>query len=210
MKVKKSVKRGFLIFLVILFVISLAFLGYYGYEMYMGIRSKPTEVKIIDKIEAYNYYLEEDAPEGYKTMFKELAKVLKEKEIDEKEYASLISSMFVLDFYTLNNKVSKNDIGGVQFIHSKYKDNFILEAGDTVYKYIELNLDGKRKQKLPEVTSVEVIDSETRAYNYEGIKDNSSYIIKLKLSYKEDLGYPSEVTVKLVHTDKKLEIIYLK
>ena len=117
--------------------------------------------------------------------------------------------MFVLDFYTFDNKVSKNDVGGTQFILKDYRSNFILKASDTVYKYIELNLDGKRKQELPVVKDTEVIDIKTNNYTYEKIKDSKAYIIKIKITYEKDLGYPTEVTVKLVHQDKKLEIFYL-
>ena len=207
---KKGVKKVFFTIFIVLLVVSLSFLGYFGYKTYKNMTSKPGEVKIVDEIKAYGYVLEEDAPKGYKTMFKELSKVLAKEEVDEEEYAALVASMFAFDFYTLNNKVSKNDIGGVQFVLSSYKDNFILEASDSVYKYIEINLDGKRKQKLPEVTAVEVTNSEVRPYKFGKITDENSYIVSLKLTYAEDLKYPTEVTVKLVHQDKKLEVIYLK
>ena len=43
--------------------------------------------------------------EIYKTYFKELSKVLNEKTIDYTEYAKLISKLFVIDLYTLDNKL---------------------------------------------------------------------------------------------------------
>ena len=114
--------------------------------------------------------------------------------------------MFVIDFYNLSNKDSKNDVGGTQFFREKNLDNFILKASDTVYKSVEQNLDGKRKQELPEVNSSELLSITNDKYKYKEINDEKVYIAKVKIGYKEDMGYPEEVTVKLLHTDKKLEV----
>ena len=47
------------------------------------------------------------------------------KEVDNKKYAEAISKLFVIDFFTLDNKSSKNDVGGVQFVYTSYKADFI-------------------------------------------------------------------------------------
>ena len=38
------------------------------------------------------------------------------------------------------------------------------------------------------------------------MKDDKAYIVVVNLEYKKDLDYPTEVTIKLLHTGKKLEI----
>ena len=105
------------------------------------------------------------------------------------------------------DKISKNDIGGVQFIKSEYQENFALEASETVYKYIEHNIYGNREQELPVVSKVEVVDVEKTTYRYNDIVDDNTYKVNVKLEYEKDLGYPSNVTVVLIHNDKKLEVI---
>ena len=118
--------------------------------------------------------------------------------------------MTAVDFYNLDNKVSKNDIGGVQFIYSPYKENFVLEASETVYKYIEHNLYKDRTQQLPVVDSSYVDSIKTEKYQYKKIKDDEAYSVNVKLTYKKDMGYPSNVVVKLLHNGDKLEVYYMK
>ena len=118
--------------------------------------------------------------------------------------------MLVADFYNLDNKVSKNDIGGVQFIKEDYRNNFIFEASETVYKYIELNVYNDRTQELPVVSSVDIKSINTTTYKYKDITDSKAYKAVVTVAYEKDLGYPKEVTVVMVHNKdnaKKLEVI---
>lgn len=209
MRVKKKVKKTFKIIVIILLVILLLIGGFFVYKRFNNTSSAVTS-KVVDEIKDYGYTLEDDAPKGYKELFNELIKVLNEEEVNEEEYAKLVARMLVFDFYNLDNKVSKNDIGGVQFILSDYKENFVKEATETVYKYVEHNVYGDRKQDLPEVETVEVDSVRTNNYNYNDLKDDNAYIVKIKVSYKKNLGYPEEVTVKMLHNDKKLEVFYMK
>ena len=120
--------------------------------------NKQTEVKVLSVIEKYNYTLDDNETDIYKKYFKDLENVLNEEEINQEEYCSLISKLFVIDFYTLNNKITNKDIGGVQFLREDIRDNFSLKASNTLYKYIKNNIYGKRKQNLPEIKDVEVKD----------------------------------------------------
>lgn len=214
MRIKKSIKRVFIIILIILLVVILAIGGFIGYKKFkQGASVKETEV--VDEIKDYGYYLEDDAPKGYKALFEELRDVLNSEEIDEEKYATLVAQMLVFDFYNIDNKISKNDIGGTQFILENYRSNFTLEASETVYKYVEHNVYGNRKQDLPVVTEVTVDNVKTNGYKYKKITDDNAYIVKVNVSYKKDLGYPESVTVKLIHTQlddekQKLEVFYMK
>ena len=210
MKKKRKLKKKVVVMLILLVILIIGTVGFLVYKNWPKSENSPVEVKVVDKIPEYGYVLSDNAPQVYKDLFKKLVDVLKEQEVDYDEYARIISQMAVIDFYNLDNKSSKNDIGGTQFIKSDNVDNFILEASETVYKYIEQNLDGKRKQKLPVVTSSEVKELKNEKYKYKKIEDDKAYKVKVAIDYKEDLGYPKEVTVKLLHTDKKLEIYYMK
>lgn len=206
-KLKKKVVVLIVLILILLFVLTA---GIVIYTRKHNNTSVPAETQVVDKIESYGYVLENNKMDLYKDLFDKLVKVLKEEQVDEEEYAKIISQMAVSDFYNLDNKTSKNDIGGVQFIREKNRDNFILQASETVYKYIEQNLDGKRKQELPIVTKVDATSIKKGKYVYKNIKDDNAYTVIVKLEYKKDLGYPKQVVVKLLHTDKKLEIYYMK
>lgn len=203
-------KKITLIIIILLLVVLLSVGGYFGYKAVSKNKGAIGGTVVVDKIDKYGYTLEEDAPKVYKDLFKELQKVLNKDEIDYEEYAKLVAQMTVVDFYNLDNKVSKNDIGGVQFIYSPYKENFVLEASETVYKYIEHNLYKDRTQQLPVVDSSYVDSIKTEKYQYKKIKDDEAYSVNVKLTYKKDMGYPSNVVVKLLHNDGKLEVYYTK
>ncbi len=210
MKLKKSVKKKVNILIISLVVLILLVIGFLAYKRFFNNNTTPNKVKVVDKIGDYGYELEEDAPKEFKNLFEELRKLLSKDEFDEKEYASLVSRLLVLDFYNLDNKISKNDIGGVQFIRSDQQKNFILEASETVYKYIEHNVYGNRTQELPVVSKVEASEIKETTYKYKNINDEKAYKVTVDVTYKKDLGYPSKVTVVLIHNsdnEKKLEVI---
>ena len=168
------------------------------------------ENKVVDTIKNYDYHLKEEDSKLTSTLFNELDKVLSDEEINEEEYAKLISQLFVIDFYTLNNKLSNTDIGGIQQIHPDIKDNFIIKAENTVYKYVKSNIYGNRTQELPIITNTIIEDIKVTDYTSKTYKDNNSYQIKIKVEYQKDLKYPTEIELKLIHKDKKLYIIEVK
>ena len=209
MKKRRRLKKKVIVLIVLIIILILLITGGIIYKNLSKNNNEKT-TKVLDEIPEYGYVLKDNEPKIYKNLFKKLMVVLKEEKVDYDEYARIISQMAVIDFYNLDNKTSKNDIGGTQFIRNENVDNFTLEASETVYKYVEQNLDGKRKQKLPIVTSSEVKELKNEKYKYKDIKDDEAYNVKVSIDYKEDLGYPKEVEVKLLHTDKKLEIYYMK
>ena len=171
--------------------------------------------KVENEIQEYGYKLIETKPDLYKEYFKELEESLtikEDEEIDEEKYASAIVKLFVADFYDLNNKKTKNDVGGTQFIFEKSLENFLINAKDTIYKYVENNLADDRTQELPTVSSVTIdkIEKTTFTYNADNITDENAYKIKVTWEYETDLGYQKEATVTLMHQDKKLVIVEVK
>ena len=71
---------------------------------------KVEEVKVVSTIEKYNYTLDNNETDVYQKYFKELDECLKKEEIDRVEYSNLISKLFVIDFYTLNNKITNKKL----------------------------------------------------------------------------------------------------
>ena len=208
MKKRRKLKKKVVVLIVLVLLLIFMVIGFFLYKSFSTKTSD--KAKVVDKIPEYGYYLEDDQPKIYKDLFNELVKVLKNKNVDEEKYASLISRMAAIDFYNLDNKVSKNDVGAVQFIYENSKNNFILEASETVYKYIELDTTNNRKQELPIVSSSQIKSIKKDKYKYKKIDDDNSYVVEVLLEYKKDLGYPKSVTLKLLHNNNKLEIYEMK
>lgn len=200
---KMKIKKGRV--LVVILVIGVL-LGFF----YFKTRDKLQVVTVVSQIDSYNYTLESNATRIYKKYYKELEEELEDNKIDEKNYASLIAKLFIIDYYTLNNKVTNKNIGGVQFIHSGLKDKFINSASTTVYKYVKNNLYGNRKQKLPEVNKVEIGEIKEIQYERDLYQDDAGYQVTVKVGYVNDYDYPEKVTLTIIHEENKLAIVEIK
>lgn len=211
-------KKFISIFLMVIAIVGLIFGCFFIYKKFIDVDNykpgKPVAgASKVDSIKGFDYILYDDSTEVYKNLYYELKETLETEVIDEQKYAEIISKMFVIDFYTLNNKVTNQDVGGLEFIYSKNKDNFKLKASETLYKYIESNVYGDREQKLPEVSEFTNCNVSINSYNYKDkdsgvtIFDTKSYIVNIKWQYKEDLGYQKSAVLRLVHEDNVLSIV---
>ena len=154
-------KRLFYVIIVSILVVLFAVVGV---KVGMDVsNTKPKQVKKqLDEITPYGYKLDDRDTAIYKKYFESLDKVLKEKPIDNEKYAKGLTKLFIVDFYTLDNKLASTDVGGLEFIHKNLVENFKLHAQETVYKTIKSNLYGEREQELPIVSEV-VIDKVTKS-----------------------------------------------
>jgi len=210
MKLKKKVKR-FLIIIVILLIIAA---GGVGALIYFKNQKTPEvpEVKIVNEVDKYDYKLKENKTSTYKKMFEELKKILKEEKVDEEAYAKKVAEMFIYDFYSLNDKAAKTDIGGVDFVYSGVLENFLQNAQDTYYKYVESNIYNERKQSLPVVTNITINGIEQKEFAYGDQTDPAAYVINVSWSYTDDqfANYQKSATLVLIHDDIKLSIVELQ
>ena len=215
---KKSKK--ILIILIILVILAIA--GILTYK-FLSHNEEEVVVKTIKEIPEYGYALKENETKIYKDEFDKLEKILSKKDVNYDEYAKSIAKLFIIDFYTLDNKLSKNDIGGVEFIKDSMRDNFIEEARSTFYKYLEVKSDS-RKQDLPEVseikdvsienTTFKIMDTKTTATSSKSKTTTSSqgttvdaYKITITWDYKEDCGYENNAKMIIIKENKKLYIV---
>ena len=196
------------IWIVVCSILLIYFLGGIFYNIFVerSDTKKNNNVNNSVQIKGFEYLCEEDAPEIFKTEFKELKKNLESSSINYNEYALSISKMFIIDLYTLNNKNNMYDVGGVQFVYPEARDNFKLNVENTLYKYMEDNSDGKREQDLPEVSDVEVTSDEVYEYTI-GEEKYEGYKINLDISYVKDLEYDAKAELILVKVDKYLYIV---
>lgn len=171
---------------------------------------KRINIDILDSIDKYGYNLNSNHSSYYKKMFKELKKELSTNNSDDKKYAELISKMFLTDFLSLDNSINKNDIGGIEFIYTPYKEQFLKKAKDTIYLYVENNIYGDRNQELPFVREVKINSIKQEHYNSDIENDSKAYYIEAEVLYKKDLGYQKKIHLILVHNNDKLEIVNIE
>lgn len=194
---------------VILFLCILIFVYAAGGTIYyIATREKKDDKPIVtnkDTIKGYDYTLKSNATKLYEDEFKALKANL-EGDINYDEYAVSVAKLFVIDLYTINNKINKYDTGGASFVYPDGRDNYKLNVQDTIYKYVEDNTNSKRTQNLPEVSSVIVKDSKKDTYK---IGDNSfeAYKINLEWSYVQDLGYDKTGEIILIKKDKNIYVV---
>lgn len=199
---RKRYKIGLVI--ISIFIIVVLILGFLKFTFKKEEKPKNAS-NVISNIKKYNYTLDDRDTKYMKDTFQELTKILDNDEIDEIKYADAIAKLFIIDFYTLNNKINKYDVGALEYILNSKVDNFKIKAMDTIYKDIIDNTYKDRIQKLPEVTNVEILDILESTYKV-GDKDYEAYKVTLNISYKEDLGYDKEGTIYLVKNNEKLEV----
>lgn len=207
-KKKKVSKRKIRNFILVLILILLIIGVIFGLKSSFTNKKKAqADVKVEDKLEDYGYELMENESKYYKDLFNELKGVLSESEVDEEKYASLVGQLFLSDFFHLKNKISRNDIGGTGFVYESYRSDFEKKAKDGVYRYVESNIYGDRKQDLPEVASVSIDNIEQIEYEYLDEVDDEAYSLDATISYVKDMGYQEQATLILVHHNNKLEIV---
>lgn len=202
-KLPKILMIGVALLLVIALVIVLA-INFWPQEQ------KVKEVKVLKSIDEYGYELKDNKTKKYKELFKELEDILREDEVNQEEYAKKVAQMFVYDFFSLEDKAAKTDVGGVEFVHPNAVANFLVNAEDTYYKYIESNIYGERKQDLPavDVVTVDSIEETEFAYNNEM---HPGYEVRLSWTYTDDKfsDYQKNAIVILIKSDIKYYVVQI-
>ena len=201
-------KHKFKVVMTIIFIILFTALAFGLKDIIAVLKNDgASEVEILDTIKEYNYNLDENDSAYFKKEFKKLKKELSKKQVNEEEYAKLVSKLFVIDFFSLKNVINKNDVGGKQFVYTDYQDSFVKFAKDGIYKYVENNIYGDRKQELPSVKLVTVDEIKQEEVTFKNdVTDAKAYLVELTVNYDKDLEYQEKVTLVLIHNDKKLEI----
>ncbi|MBQ3021470.1 MAG: hypothetical protein IJD92_04540 [Bacilli bacterium] len=193
----------------ILLIISIiVFIYFVGGIVYSFTKNEFIDKKI-DKnvtIRGYSYILHDNDTSIYKDEFKKLKSNLENESIDYLEYAKSVSKMFIIDLYSLSNKKNMYDIGGVEFVYPSIVDNYKLNVENTLYKYMEDNSDGERKQELPLVKKV-IIDSIEENTFVLGEEEYSGYKANLSIEYVKDLKYDTKAEVVMIKVDSYLYVV---
>ncbi len=200
---KKKYKR-----LIILFVV-VALLAIGCFLIFKMLKKDDVQenVNVVDSISEYGYNLDDRDTELMKNIYEELKDVLLADTIDYEKYADTLARLFVIDLFTMNNKINKYDVGGTEYVYPDAIENFKLNVEDTIYKHMENNSSGKRKQNLPEVSSIDVLSTEVGEYTIGETDTFDAYIVDLAWEYASDLGYDDNATVTLVKMEDKLYVV---
>lgn len=188
--------------IVVIFIVIAAILLF----SFVNNKDEKETVKVVDNISNFGYTLDDRDTDFMKNTYNELKEILLKDEIDYESYAQTLAKLFVIDLFTMNNKINRYDVGSTEYVYPKSLDNFKTNVEDTIYKTIENNSDGKRKQDLPEVSSIELVSSDTNEYVI-GEEAYDSFVISLNWNYEYDLGYDKQATITLIQLEKKLYVV---
>ncbi len=202
-KKRRRIKKSALLIMIMLVTLVAALVV----KMTFFNKEKTSITKVSDEIKDYGYVLNDNETKYYKDLFGKLKKELSKANPDDEEYAKLVSQLFVTDFFNLDNKENKNDVGGTQFIYTSFQQDFEKLAKNGIYKTVENNMYSNRSQELPIVTNTEVTNLEKTSYDYLDSNDSNAYIVTVEITYKKDLEYQDECTLTIVHANNKLEIV---
>lgn len=201
----RKIYKVMLIIIIILVILITSFAIYMRFFRKQNIENT-NKNNVVHTLKDYGYSLEDRDSELMKNEFNKLKEILENDEIDYSQYAQTLSKLFVIDVFTIDNKINKYDIGGLDYLLEAEKDKFKNILIDSVYSTVLDNSNNKRKQELPIVKNVTVLDVIEESYMLDKESKNC-YIVKLSWEYETDLGYDSEAFITLVKEDNKLFIV---
>ena len=120
------------------------------------------EQAIIDELPPSEYTLRRNSTEYQIELFEILALAHNqfyetESDTDLEDYATAMVRNFVADFFTLSNKNSRADVGGMQFFSEDLEDDFRRYAIDTFYLYLNQHIEMFGRESLPTVESTTIL-----------------------------------------------------
>lgn len=201
---KKYKKILFIIAIIIIIVILMI-----GFKVMFDKNNTEYNIKVVDTILDFSYTLDERDTLLMKDNYNELKKILKEKDIDYENYAKTLAKLFVIDLYTIDNKVNKYDVPSLEYVYPSKVDNFKLNVEDTIYKLVIDNTYKKRNQELPIVSSIDVSSISNVTYKIED-EETNAYKVNLTWDYEVDLGYDKSGELIIIKEDKKLYVVDFK
>lgn len=204
----KKKKISIIVVVVLIIILLIVFLGI-TYITLNHKREIPVRViEVLDSIPKYSYTLEDRDTALYKEKFLELKSILESEEKDDKKYAELLAELFIIDLYTIENKISKYDVGSIEFIYPSEQEKFKNKVMDTLYKLVEDNATNNRKQELPVVKNTEVTKIEETSYKKSDTNLNG-YKVSMHIRYEKDLEYDEDVEIIVVKEEDKMYVVSL-
>ena len=196
---RKDWMKGLLL-AAIIFLIAFIILYIYGYLS----RSKDdlvNKVNAYDSIEKYGYVLNDNVTTYYKDEFQKLKGIE-----DEQEIAEQVAKLFAIDLYSIDYKINKYEVTSAQYYYSDKREMFRNKVIDQFYNFVIDNSYDDRKQELPEVKEVDIIETKKDTYKL-GDEKKDCYIVKISITYVKDLKYDSKGKVTLVRDGNNMSVV---
>lgn len=204
---KKKKKFGIILLVVLLFI-GLGVGVYFFFFRTANHEEQPTvEVKVMNEIPDFGYKLDDRDSELFKEKFNELKELLEQENYEKESYVSLVAQLFIIDLYTIQNKISKYDVGGLEYVYEPARESFKSVVMDSIYKTVINNIDKKREQNLPIVSSVSVQSVKSDMYTLPDDTKKEAYLVSLKWEYEQDYDYDTSGTVSIIVNDKKMDVV---
>ncbi len=197
---QKKNKKLALIGVIFLLIVAII-IGIIIYNSFFKKNNKKTVV--VKEISEYGYKLEKRDTKLMVDTFNELDTILSKNDIDYQKYAECLSKLFVIDLYTIANKIDTYDVGGVEYIYPDDVDEYKYNVMGTLYNYI--GYIDNRDVKLPEVKKITSIQSSETTFDYNN-ETYDAYDVKIKWDYVKDLGYDEQAEITVFKVDNKLYI----
>lgn len=206
---KKKYKK----IIIVLVILLLLVFGAFAYCKFF--KSKPAdtpikEVKVTNTIENYGYNLEDRDTKLYKEKYEKLKELLSKDDYDKDEYIKLISELFIIDLYTIDNKISRYDVGGTEFMYTGAVSSFKASVENSLYKTVENDLEDNRNQALPVVSSIEITNYEPTTYEMPDQTVIDGYKVNLSWQYEKDLGYDDTGVLIVIPDGNKMGVVFYK
>ncbi len=141
-----------------------------------------TEEEKIEISENAVYLAPKEPTEYMKTAYDEVSKALQKS--DEEAEAQALAKLFVADFFTLSNKDSETDIGGLDYIPSGVYEDMEMYARFYFYNNYSMIVSELGKDQLPTVTDVTIKDTEPADIVYDG-QSYSGYKVSVEIAYAD-------------------------
>jgi len=172
----------------------------------LGSDEPKKQVVVEMTISEYGYTLDDRDSKLMKEEFKVLKNILSTSNLDYEEYARSLAKLYIIDLYTISNKVNIYDIPCLEYLLEESHDSFKDNIKNTLYLYLQDNTDTKRNQELPSVKSIKVDDLKLGKYVIDK-KDFDSYEVTLSWEYEMELGYDKKALITIIKNDKKLYVV---
>lgn len=206
---KKKYKK-IIIVLVILLVLVFGAFAYCKFFKSKPVDTPIKEVKVTNTIENYGYNLEDRDTKLYKEKYEKLKELLSKDDYDKDEYIKLISELFIIDLYTIDNKISRYDVGGTEFMYTGAVSSFKASVENSLYKTVENDLEDNRNQALPIVSSIEITNYEPTTYEMPDQSVVKGYKVNLSWQYEKDLGYDDTGVLIVIPDGNKMGVVFYK
>ena len=157
-------------------------------------------------ISEYAYTLDSRDSGLMKEEFKSLKTNLESNNPDYEEYAKSLAKLYIIDLYTISNKINIYDIPCLEYLLPPDIENFKTNIKNTLYLYLKDNVGGKRHQELPTVKSIRVDNLKLITYEIDKV-EYDAYEIELSWEYESELGYDKQAILTIIKKDNKLFVV---